>query len=159
MAIYTVYQKKILNDNGLALENDIVFIKDGVSIIALFSPIIWCFFNKNLFLIPLYLLAILMVSPLDNYLPINISALTIIMIHLIWSFESSEIKRWLYVVRGYCFIKTVSSSDIFNAQWKYINSIGNLEKNNITLDRIKQSDINNIKQTAPIMNLFPFNKY
>jgi len=29
MAIYTVYQKKILNYNGLVLENDIVFIKDG----------------------------------------------------------------------------------------------------------------------------------
>jgi len=100
-----------------------------------------------------------MIPQLDNYLPINISALTIIMIHLIWSFESSEIKRWLYAIRGYNFIKIISSSDIFNAQWKYINSVGNLEKNNITLDRIKQSDINNIKQTAPIMNLFPFNKY
>ena len=158
MAIYTVYQKKILNENNILLEDDIVFIKDQVSIIAFFSPILWCLCNKNLFLIPLYLLILLMAVQLDNYFPINVSALIIILFHLIWSFESSQIKRWLYVIRGYNFIKSISSSNIFNAQLKFINSVGNLEKKKITLDRINQSDINNIKQTNPIMNLFPFNK-
>ena len=99
-----------------------------------------------------------MAVQLDNYFPINVSALIIILFHLIWSFESSQIKRWLYVIRGYNFIKSISSSNIFNAQLKFINSVGNLEKKKITLDRINQPDINNIKQTNPIMNLFPFNK-
>ena len=158
MAIYTVYQKKILNENKIILEDDIVFIKDQISILAFFSPILWCLYNKNLFLIPLYLLILLTVIQLDNYLPINVSTLIVILIHLIWAFESSEIKRWLYKMRGYSFVRTISSSNSFNAQWKYINNVSNLGKKNIILDTINQSDINNIKQTTPIMNLFPFNK-
>ena len=61
-------------------------------------------------------------------------------------------------MRGYSFVRTISSSNSFNAQWKYINNVSNLGKKNIILDTINQSDIKNIKQTTPIMNLFPFNK-
>ncbi len=49
MAIYTVYQKKILNENNILLEDDIVFIKDQVSILAFFHQYYGVYVIKTYF--------------------------------------------------------------------------------------------------------------
>lgn len=132
--IYTVYDiagHEMPDDNGTGAGSDLglraerfVFIRDGISILALISPIIWALWHRLWLVLVIYFGALMAIVVVGMALGLGESQLGLLstFFNIGIALEANNIRRWMLERKGARMIGVVSGGNLEECEYRFFTS-------------------------------------